>query len=450
MEIKNELSKGGEKLISVEMLLQQVQPSKSTNAQSIPGWRQEISEPFQRLLDESFENLATYQNQESDELDKEIVIDDLLQRLNIEIDTENQEKPSNAYLKDEQENGSEHLMIAPSTYLDIEEKSPLHSNLLGVQAFPVADFLIGTEQNVMTNTAVSEEIDILLTQIQTLISQLETEEEVWKASPKVLELLHQWQHFSKEKGTPNSLLAGQMPLYSEETNSLKAWKNEDTRESKIWNYIFDTFQKREHFAGKQRYNADSNVTVTDVAKWLGNAIEKENLSVMTIQSNQTVPISNLEQHVIHIHPLQPTQNAEQQLMDQFEKIVESTKLSVLPNQRNHLTVLLRPDNMGEMMVRFTQVNGEILVKILVTSAAAKEMLESNIHQLKNMFSPHQVVVERQDASLQQTANMQKEQEDGQLTEQEKQQSEQSEHKDNQQNEGSFESQFEELLMNEKV
>src|SRR5699024_4075522 len=45
---------------------------------------------------------------------------------------------------------------------------------------------------------------------------------------------------------------------------------------------------------------------------------------------------------------------------------------------------------------FIEMNGEMTVKITVSSQATKKMLEANIHQLKNMFSPHQVVIEKQE------------------------------------------------------
>ena len=35
------------------------------------------------------------------------------------------------------------------------------------------------------------------------------------------------------------------------------------------------------------------------------------------------------------------------------------------------------------------------VKITVMSQVAKEMVDKNLHQLRHLFSPHQVVVERQ-------------------------------------------------------
>lgn len=459
---------GGENLNSVAVFLQQVQPAKLTNTQMKSGLRGDVSS-FHRILDENIVNVSEHENQELSSMKKEVALENLLQRINSGNDTENVANSATASLNNEVENQDVFILQPSSVFPDVEEEVSLSSELHG---FPIVNPESGT-----SNTDVEEQLAFLLEQIEKLISKLDTDEDVRDASSKVLELLHQWkdltrlqanltsvtdrdtagftllqqrQHVNKEQVNPNTLIAGVTAVNGEEMNELTAGNKQETRESKIWNYIFDSFQKREHFSGMQRYNADSNVTVKDIAKWLGSAIEKENLVVMTSQTNQAVPISKLEQHVIHINQLQPTQSPDQQLMDQFEKIMESTKLSALPNQRNHLTVLLRPDNMGELMVRFTQVNGEVLVKILVTTATAKEMLESNIHQLKNMFSPHQVVVEKQDANLPQTTNLQEEQENKQLKEQEQQQSNQSDHKDNQQTEDSFERQFEELLLNEKV
>nr|WP_281349716.1 flagellar hook-length control protein FliK [Ornithinibacillus caprae] len=125
----------------------------------------------------------------------------------------------------------------------------------------------------------------------------------------------------------------------------------------------------------------------------------------------------------------------------------------MPNGTNQLSITLRPDNLGEMMVKLTQVNGEMTVKILVSSQAAKEMLESNINQLKTMFSPHQVQIERQDVNAQQQGqNMQKDQDGQAYKEQNENQSKQSSSDQNNQqgNESDFEATFQELMLNEKV
>ncbi|WP_249869782.1 flagellar hook-length control protein FliK [Oceanobacillus saliphilus] len=275
----------------------------------------------------------------------------------------------------------------------------------------------------------------MIAQAEELLSNVVTREDVRKASPKMLELLQQWQDLSKGS------------LHHSQSQMLD--KNQGSSELGIWKSVLETFQKREHFAGKQLYNADSKVTVTDVSKWIVKAMEVDKASNVPVTLNTAMPITKLEQFVIYMNQSQNIQSPDEQLMEQFQKIMNANKLSTLPNGANQLSIALRPDNLGEMMVRFTQINGEITVKILVTSAVAKEMLESNMHQLRNMFSPHQVVIERQDPTVQ-SANTQKEQENGQLKDQTQQQSGESDQKDNQGSDNSFELQFEEMLMNEKV
>ena len=286
-------------------------------------------------------------------------------------------------------------------------------------------------QNQLTSLAI---------QAQEVISKLTTQEDMIKAAPKVLELLQQWQELTKISNDKNAI---QQVFAS----------NEETAELRIWKNVLETFQRREHFVGKQLYNTQASVTVSDISKWLGNAIEVDKLSQMNMQLNTQVPLSKVEQYAFYINQSQRMQTmpANQQLMEQFQKVINTSKFTTFPNGTNQLSIALRPDNLGEMMVRFTQINGEMTVKILVTSAAAKEMLESNIHQLKNMFSPHQVVIEKQDASMQ-SSGAQKEQDNEQMKDQAEQQSEsdQSNQKESQSNENSFERQFEELLMNEKV
>ncbi|WP_337020412.1 flagellar hook-length control protein FliK, partial [Oceanobacillus massiliensis] len=131
-------------------------------------------------------------------------------------------------------------------------------------------------------------------------------------------------------------------------------------------------------------------------------LDRTPVNNVTAGLQTALPTSKLEQYAIYINQSQtnPNQSPDRQLIEQFQKIMNTSKFSAMPNGTNLLSIALRPNNLGEMMVRFTQINGEMTVRILVSSSAAKEMLESNVHQLKNMFSPHQVVVEKQDLTIQ--------------------------------------------------
>src|SRR5699024_12226127 len=96
----------------------------------------------------------------------------------------------------------------------------------------------------------------------------------------------------------------------------------------------------------------------------------------TIQKSMTftssMPLSKIEQYVIHLNQTQNAQPADQQLIEQFQKVMKTSKFLTMQNGTSQLNMTLRPENLGDMMVKLTQMNGEMTVKIVVTSAAAKE------------------------------------------------------------------------------
>src|SRR5699024_11587249 len=79
--------------------------------------------------------------------------------------------------------------------------------------------------------------------------------------------------------------------------------------------------------------------------------------------------------------------------------MESSRYLNLNQANRQMTIHLRPHHLGYIVVKMNELNGEMLVKLMVQSSDAKRMLESNLHQLKHMFSPHQVVIEKQDTLL---------------------------------------------------
>ncbi|WP_027963190.1 flagellar hook-length control protein FliK [Halalkalibacillus halophilus] len=112
-------------------------------------------------------------------------------------------------------------------------------------------------------------------------------------------------------------------------------------------------------------------------------------------SNQ---MSKVEQFTIHINRpsvgTSSNQSSQQQMIEQLQKIIQSSQFGKT-NGTNQLNIQLKPANLGNMSLQFTQVDGQTMVKISVMSYAAKEMVESNLNQLRHMFQPNQVVVERQ-------------------------------------------------------
>ncbi len=284
----------------------------------------------------------------------------------------------------------------------------------------------------------------IVKEAHSLLKGIVNEQDMKQVAPKLLTLLNQWEMLSKKTSATPEL-----------AKLFDALPNEEKRLNGIWKELVQAFHKRNQFASNKLYAMESKVSSQDVAKWVANAIESTSMTVdrpvlHTVPAGHNIPMSKVEQYVLYINQPQHSPTAETETMDQLQRIVQSSRFLTTPGGKQQLSIMLRPENLGEMMVRFTQINGEMAVKILVSSHAAKEMLEKNMHQLKHMFSPHQVVVEKQEITLQSSQSFTKEQQGEQMLK-EQQQNESGDAKEQQQQqEENAELQFSDFLMNEKV
>lgn len=170
------------------------------------------------------------------------------------------------------------------------------------------------------------------------------------------------------------------------------------KEVKIWKQLVTINESRTHFTNRQVYQVESTISKADVLKLLQQAINlyqepKESIKV-GVTPTQAIPISEVEQYTIHVNQLQRVERVSEDLINKLRNIIKGSRFIQTPQLGNQLSIQLQPENLGNMTVRLMQIDGELTVKIIVTSQAAREILESNIHQLKHMFSPHQVLVER--------------------------------------------------------
>src|SRR5699024_2162047 len=81
------------------------------------------------------------------------------------------------------------------------------------------------------------------------------------------------------------------------------------------------------------------------------------------------------------------------LVDKFADVIRNSQF-LNRSGKMELNLLLKPAHLGHVTIKMTQVDGEMMVKMLVSSQAAKDMLEQNMHQLRHLFQPHQISVER--------------------------------------------------------
>ena len=65
---------------------------------------------------------------------------------------------------------------------------------------------------------------------------------------------------------------------------------------------------------------------------------------------------------------------------------------------NRLSIQLYPEHLGQVRIELLQVNGIMTARILASTALGKEMLESQLHQLRNAFVQQNLQVDRIDIS----------------------------------------------------
>ncbi|MDE5412963.1 flagellar hook-length control protein FliK [Alkalihalobacterium chitinilyticum] len=159
-------------------------------------------------------------------------------------------------------------------------------------------------------------------------------------------------------------------------------------------------------------------------------------------------MSRVQQLVVHIGE-QPTKEAEQrQFVRQFQEILGRGVLKNL-NNGSQLSIKLFPQHLGRLDIQLSQINGVITARILASTSTARELIESQIQQLRQAFSQQQLNVERIEVTQQQQQSAGNLNKDGQGRQAERDQDEQ-QSEDNERENESFSQLLEEITINEKV
>lgn len=222
----------------------------------------------------------------------------------------------------------------------------------------------------------------LLDAIKRALQMSQNEESARQASENVFRLLKQWSQLTTKL----------------DVTQLNALMNEQLTEEEetIWRQLVQTFTSRLALNKQNMYTTDSNITRSDVTQWLQQAYDRYTITQMTdgpLTPNSQGSMSQIEQYVIHVQNSDRVERISNELMQKFEQVIRTSRFVQGP-QSQQLSIMLRPEHLGNMTVRFAQIDGEMTVKIIVSTQLAKEMLESNIHQLKHLFAPHQISIER--------------------------------------------------------
>ena len=134
------------------------------------------------------------------------------------------------------------------------------------------------------------------------------------------------------------------------------------------------------------------------------------------------------------------------LLKEMQAIINKAQIS--QNQGvTRLMIKLYPENLGTLRVELVQQNGILTARMLASTAAGREMIDNQLHQLKQAFVQQGLQVERIDVgqTLQDTDRNNREQQ-GFFNQFFKRQQQEQENKKEQKEQQSFE----EFLANEEV
>lgn len=217
---------------------------------------------------------------------------------------------------------------------------------------------------------------------QQLIEDILQNKQTFKANKQLLQLLEQASHIKQSNGE----------IIVEEFSE----GNEVTKN--IWNHLQFMYEKRSSLNNNGSYFHQAKVRSSDVGVWVGYLADENQVSAQTTAEIRR-QMSAIEHFVLHTRTKEGQVIQQEQMIHHIRQIVQQSAFG--KNQLfKQLTISIQPEQLGEMTIQLVKIDGEMIAKIMVSSQTTKNVLDSNLHQLKNMFAPHQVLIEKQDGDEQ--------------------------------------------------
>ncbi|MCF6410570.1 flagellar hook-length control protein FliK [Pseudalkalibacillus salsuginis] len=107
--------------------------------------------------------------------------------------------------------------------------------------------------------------------------------------------------------------------------------------------------------------------------------------------NSPSAMTKVEQFILHA-PQEHTSTSH--FANELGKIINRGRILTLPNGSTQLSIKLFPENLGSLDIQIVQRNGEIAAKIIASTAQAKELIESNLHQLRHSLQGQNLNIDK--------------------------------------------------------
>ncbi|WP_088033739.1 flagellar hook-length control protein FliK [Evansella clarkii] len=113
-------------------------------------------------------------------------------------------------------------------------------------------------------------------------------------------------------------------------------------------------------------------------------------------------LSRLQQFFLHTGSQPSERITEEQFLRQFQSVLKGGVFRNMENGIQQLTVKLNPQHLGRLDITIQQVNGVLIAKLTAATSQARELIEGQLHQLRQAFLGQQIQVDRVEVTQQQT------------------------------------------------
>lgn len=418
--------KGGEKVDFGNVLLQK--STSFTEQQMVPTAKESNAEE----VSVAFKDVINYYNRNDKLADEENRVDEA-EGENGEVVVEMNDL-GNLDLVDELDTQVVADLTLPEVELetDLEVPSSIEYNRNIIEQLINGEIMSDEMEEVVIDEQLLQQLTQIIEQLNLALQQLKDPEHVTQLAKEIYQLFQRWNDLPLE--------------VKEQLKQHEFMQDANSKEGKaILNELLNLFEKRQSLTNQKIYSIDASISQTDIKKWLQQALERHALPTIDhashhVNSNQPLQMSATEQYVVQASNTERVDAISRNLVSDVQNIVNRSQFLKQPGLEQ-LTFTLRPASLGEVTIRLVQVDGTMTVKFLVASQAAKQLFEANLHQLKPMFAPNQVVIER-DMNVSDKQFYQEEQEPH---EEHEETPEQNEQRDRNENNEQRDVSFEELL-----
>ncbi|MGY4689824.1 flagellar hook-length control protein FliK [Salibacterium sp. K-3] len=176
-----------------------------------------------------------------------------------------------------------------------------------------------------------------------------------------------------------------------------------------------TWKNTSSFGGETKQNYLQQLLNRSLSSSGGDTSSANAQPASMSSQDATGVMAKAQQAVIHLGEGKTEHARAQEFMKQFQELLGKSNLQSFKNGTQQLTVKLVPESLGRLDVKIMQQNGQLTAQLMTTTSTAREMVESQLHQLRAAFQQQNIQVDRIDISQQQPSTLQQDdgnQEDG--------------------------------------